>query len=763
MMCVAFGLLMWAVPALAKAPFTVRAMVETTRAMTDRNGDAVVISPDGRRFAVMLITGDIARDGVWAELRVGRLDTPTVLPPVTVARLFTHARGDSYVSHSGSENLVLPWLNPTRWIDDGHLGLLWEDAQLVRQVVSVDVDTHEVRYLTHHPFDVHHFSVQPGGTLIYGAKVPCTLAPTAEQQAQGYVVHARDANELLHGCGSWTRSQQALYVISPDHPEARAVAMQEGDPVNRSIPLFPAALFSPDGQRALFPNTISTGPKQWAAYTHEHFRAIWRSRESDGESGPYASQLQQLFVIDVATAQARPLWAAPNEPTGRLRAAWSPDGKVVLLGRTFLPVAGADAEGLAGVAVAAVTVLDGRFEEIPVSASQAVRIRQLRWRSQSEVELELDDGCLTYRRTAKGWRATAGKDAACETDRSTVSHARWSVKLEQSLNDPPRFVAINRDSGARQLVLDPNDDLAGRFTLGHVKWIEQNAGGHPWHGRLYYPVDYQPGRRYPLVIQTHSFAGKDEFSLTSRGSHSAALGPSGSAYIAQPLANRGFFVLHGRAADVTFQDDVAEVQIQIVAAEAVVEALVAEGLVDRSRVGIMGYSATGWEIAYAISHPKFAYAAALTDDNKDGSYLQAAFDNWSYGLSEQLIGAPAFGDGLKVWLEHSPAFNAHRIETPLLMTLSSDGSLLGRWEFFSRLRHLHKPVELYVIPDLAHGSHGLQNPTQVLALQERALDWWCFWLKQEEDSVPSKAAQYESWHVLREQQRSAKNGPVKPP
>jgi len=756
------GVMFCAPPVSAKTPLTVRAMVETTRAMTDRNGEAVVVSPDGRRFAIMLITGDIARDGVWAELRVGRRDTRVVAPPETVARLFTPARGDSYLSGGrGSSDLVWPERNFPRWLDDEHLGLLWEDAQSVRQVVSVEVGTHEVRYLTHHPSDVLHFSVRPDGTLIYGARVPCMSAPTAAQQAQGYVVHAQDAFELLYGCSAWMRQQQALYVISPGHPQARAVVMQQGDPVSRWPPLFPAVLFSPDGQQALFPNTVSARPASWAAYTQPHFRAMWRARQVEGEHGTYTAQIQQLFVIDVASARARPLWNAPNEPFSRLRAAWSPDGSTVLLGPTFLPAESSDAAGLAAEAVAAVNVRDGHFEVLPLPASQATRIRQLRWRSGSRVDIQLDDGCVAYRHAARRWQPVTGREADCQVPANdTGLHGHWSIELEQSLNDPPRFVAVDRVSGERQVVLDPNDDLARRFSLGRVDWIEREVGAHRWEGRLYYPVDYQPGRRYPLVIQTHSVAGRHEFSLTSRGGHNPALGPASSAYIAQPLANQGFFVLHGDASDVmAYRDGVGEVQIRIATVEAVVDALAAEGLVDRAHVGIMGFSATGWEVAYAISHSKFPYAAALMDDNKDGGYLQAAFANWSYGAAEQLIGAPAFGDGLKVWLEHSPAFNAHRIETPLLMTVTSDASMMGRWELFSRLRQLGKPVEFYVIPDLAHGTHGLQNPTQILALQERTLDWWRFWLKREEDPAPGKAAQYEGWRALRERQRKQSREP----
>jgi dipeptidyl aminopeptidase/acylaminoacyl peptidase len=289
-----------------------------------------------------------------------------------------------------------------------------------------------------------------------------------------------------------------------------------------------------------------------------------------------------------------------------------------------------------------------------------------------------------------------------------------------------------------------------------VEWLERALPhGHRWEGRLYYPAEYAPGRRYPLVIQTHSFAPREEFSLYGRGAWSPATGPGISVYVAQLLAGRGMFVLHGRVSNVPGEATyLRRTQIGIEGTEALVEQLVREGKVDRERVGIMGYSATGWDVAYALTHSSFPYAAAITDDNKDGGYLQAAMSNWVFGLGEEMMGAPPFGEGLSAWLEHSPAFNAHRVTTPLLLTVSSSGAKLAAWETFSRLRYLRKPVEYFLIPDQERGSHGLQNPRQVLALQERALDWWCFWLKQEEDPQPAKAAQYTSWRLLRALQSS---------
>ena len=724
---------------------TPRAVIETTRFMTDRNGEAVVVSPDGQQYVVMLITGDAARDGVWVELRVGRLDAIEHARPKRVVQLFTHARGGGYERHGGSEVLLHPGRNVPRWIDNDRVVFLWEDRSLLRQVVSVAVDTGELRYLTSHRSDVTHFNVRSDGTLLYGAKIPCARRQAASERSDGHVVDANDAFELIYGCGAWDRDEEALYVMQTHQGVARQVAMQGGDPVNRSQPLMPHALFSPSGRHAVFANTVSALRPEWARYTAEHFRTMWHSYEAGGTDNSYASQFQQLFVINVATASARPLWPAPNEPYARYRVAWAPDERHVVVGPTFLPVAISDEAGLAGEAVAVVNVESAHAEVLPVAAEIARRIQQLRWLSASEIELRLDDGCRRYRRRGR-WIEMP--EQGCEEAQSKA-HAAIEVRVEQGLNDPPRLVARDRATGREVLVLDPNPQLS-RYALGKVEWVDKPVTGARWNGRLYYPADYEPGRHYPLVIQTHSMAGPGEYSLTSRGGHSPGLGPGHSAYLAQALASRGFFVLHGRIKGAAISADLLKQTGQEIAAtEEIVEGLVRDGRVDRNRVGIMGYSASGWNVSYALAHSSFPYAAALTDDNKDGSYSQALLSGWRIGLGEEMIGVQPFADGLTRWLDESPAFRAHLIRTPLLMSSTTPGSELGAWELFSRLRFLQKPVEFYLVPDFAHGSHGLQNPTQLLGLQQRALDWWCFWLNGEEDADPQKASQYERWRILK--------------
>jgi hypothetical protein len=101
----------------------------------------------------------------------------------------------------------------------------------------------------------------------------------------------------------------------------------------------------------------------------------------------------------------------------------------------------------------------------------------------------------------------------------------------------------------------------------------------------------------------------------------------------------------------------------------------------------------------------------------------------------------------------APGFNADQVHVPLRLELDSGpiDQVLGAWEMFSNLRYLRKPVELFVIPDIQHGVHLLQNPAQRLASQGGTVDWFSFWLKGEEDPDRRKAAQYARWRVLRKE------------
>jgi hypothetical protein len=69
---------------------------------------------------------------------------------------------------------------------------------------------------------------------------------------------------------------------------------------------------------------------------------------------------------------------------------------------------------------------------------------------------------------------------------------------------------------------------------------------------------------------------------------------------------------------------------------------------------------------------------------------------------------------------------------------------------------MEKPVELIYLPDAVH---ILVKPWERLTSQQGNVDWFCFWLKGEEDEDPKKHEQYERWRGMRKlQEKSPENG-----
>ena len=373
--------------------------------------------------------------------------------------------------------------------------------------------------------------------------------------------------------------------------------------------------------------------------------------------------------------------------------------------------------------------------------------RSLRWVSPSLAEITTTDGKVAFLKSEDG-------DWVPVSDAETSADAAATVTLEvrSDLNAPPILTAVDARSSETRTVFDPNPALTSDFKLGRVERVEwTNADGSTFEGRLYYPADYRQGERYPFVIQAYSI--QDTFSLYGFP-EGVGLGTGSGVYIAQMLAGRNIGVV--QICKETLSEN-AEAESRpgdraIACSESGREWLIEKGLADPRSIGLLGFSATGYRGQYALAHSRFVYAAAIMADNIEGNYVE---NTLIPGILDPSNGGPAFGEGLKGWLETAPSFNVDRIYTPLMKMHFSSGEmsrLSVPWELFSRLRRLNHPVEFYVMPDARdHGAHHPQNPRQVAAIQNRALDWWLFWLKGEEDADPAKAEQYENWRKLRDQ------------
>ena len=186
--------------------------------------------------------------------------------------------------------------------------------------------------------------------------------------------------------------------------------------------------------------------------------------------------------------------------------------------------------------------------------------------------------------------------------------------------------------------------------------------------------------------------------------------------------------------------------------EGAIDYLDGRGLIDRNVVGIIGFSRTCYYVTHMLVFSKYRIAAAVIADGVDADYFQYfAFPDVDPD-SEALNGGAPFGDGLSSWIERVAAFHMDRVRTPLRIQAIGANSLLEEWIWFSGLSGLEKPVDMVYLPG---GSHILQKPWERMVSQQGDVDWFCFWLKGEEDPDPTKTEQYKRWRELRALSRAA--------
>ncbi len=328
--------------------------------------------------------------------------------------------------------------------------------------------------------------------------------------------------------------------------------------------------------------------------------------------------------------------------------------------------------------------------------------------------------------------------------------ARIELDVREDINSPPLIVAVHKKS--ERVVVDLNPELRRGGALARVEMVQWTGKDHKsWSGKLYYPLHYEAAKRFPLVIQGSPTAAIREFSLPGTELMTAAA--------AQPLAAHDVAVLVLDRPDGGFgADQISPREFEAIIAgyEGAIDHFVAVGLADPTKIGVSGFSRYGMRAAHFLTHSEYPIAAALLADNGDDSYLQ--YMVWGASVRTQYaqdIGALPTGQGLRLWLQNAPGFNAEKIHAPLRLERDSEGiaSVLESWEIFSQLRTLNRPVEFYVIPDVEQGAHNLERPRQLLASQGAVVDWFDFWLQNRQDPDPAKLAQYQRWHKLRELQQ----------
>jgi dipeptidyl aminopeptidase/acylaminoacyl peptidase len=255
------------------------------------------------------------------------------------------------------------------------------------------------------------------------------------------------------------------------------------------------------------------------------------------------------------------------------------------------------------------------------------------------------------------------------------------------------------------------DDLEEKYLLPRqeaVQWA--GADGVTVEGLLFYPLDYEEGKRYPLIVQTHGGpASSDRFAFGSSGDY------------VQVLAALGYMVLQPNYRGSTgYGDDFLRdmvghyfknAHLDVMAG---VDYLIEQGLVDGDRMGKMGWSAGGHMTNKIIT---------FTDRFK-AACSGAGAANWisMYGQSDvRIYRTPWFGGTpwqenapIDVYWENSPLSDVAQVTTPTIFLVGQNDARVPMPQSVEMHRALKAngvPTHLYVAPRAGHGWGGTSSWT----------------------------------------------------
>ncbi len=160
---------------------------------------------------------------------------------------------------------------------------------------------------------------------------------------------------------------------------------------------------------------------------------------------------------------------------------------------------------------------------------------------------------------------------------------------------------------------------------------------------------------------------------------------------------------------------------------AVLDALVAQGLTDPKRIGVMGLSYGGYLAQWLIGHTdRFAAAAAENGVANQVSAWANSYFGVHYNRRHNMDDPLSEGGMRHLW-KMSPLSAAREIHTPLLMLQAEEDRICpasDNEQLFTALKVLGRPVEYILYPEEHHEMKNYGRPDRRIDRMDRILAWF---------------------------------------
>lgn len=299
----------------------------------------------------------------------------------------------------------------------------------------------------------------------------------------------------------------------------------------------------------------------------------------------------------------------------------------------------------------------------------------------------------------------------------------------ESFSDSPDFFITSDFKDSRQV--SNTNPFQKDFAWGKSEIVEYtNANGKKLQGALFYPANYDPSKKYPMITYIYE--------LLSDRIHSYSAPSQTNYYSHTVFTQAGYFVLRP---DIVF--DAGDPGISSVRTmEAAVKVVVDKGLVDEKKVGLVGHSWGGYQAGYAVTQTDI-FAASVAGAGLTNLTSMAGMIAWAFGgapenahfeVSQERMIVPIYED-VDSYIRNSSVFNVEKLNTPLLFEVGDNDKNVD-WrqgiEYYNAARRARKQFVLLVYANEGHGLRAEKNSSDY---QMRILKWFGHYLKG--DPAPS--------------------------
>jgi dipeptidyl aminopeptidase/acylaminoacyl peptidase len=262
------------------------------------------------------------------------------------------------------------------------------------------------------------------------------------------------------------------------------------------------------------------------------------------------------------------------------------------------------------------------------------------------------------------------------------------------------------------------------WTTGPVSLVRwKSTDGAEIEGVLHKPADFQAGKRYPLLVVIHG---------GPTGISRALMAPGNRYYPIEVFLARGALVLEPnyrgsagyggafRALNVRNLGvgDMADVMSGV-------DALVAQGLADPDRLGVMGWSQGGYISAFLATNSDRFKAISVGAGISDWMTYYVNTDITPF--TRQYLHATPWDDP-EIYARTSPMANIKKAKTPTLIQHGENDRRVpipNAYQLFRGLRDQGVPTTMIVY---AGYGHGITKPKSNRAVLQHNLDWFAHYI-----------------------------------